>query len=203
MRLIQGIGIFNIVIGLIALLAPVKFYLTAASLFTPGITPPFTMDAIRSVTFFLILPGVVLLVNGAALVILGMKLQRVPELKAFTEKGDYIGEVKGVEMEEGQVEKIQVGEEPAEDVYEKEDVKAVDDVVLVKEEEAPSMVTSHEIVGKEVYSDAGDYYGKVDSVTLDEEGRLIEFLVTKGDSRRIIPASDILTRGTVILVRAY
>ncbi len=203
MRLVQGIGIFNIVIGLIALLAPVKFYLTATSLFTPAVSPPFTMGAIKTATFFLILPGVVLVVNGAALIVLGMKLQKVPEMKAFTEAGDYIGEVKGVEVEEGKVEKIQVGEEPEPEVYEKEQVAAVDDVVLVREEEAPPRITRHEIVGKEVYSEAGDYYGKVDSVTLDEEGNLLEFLVTRGGSQRVIPSSDILTRGTVILVRAY
>lgn len=203
MRLIQGIGIFNIVIGLIALLAPVKFYLTASSLFTPAVSPPFTMGAIKTTTFFLVLPGVVLIVNGAALIFMGMKLQRVPEMKAFTEAGDYIGEVKGVEVEEGKVEKIEVGEEPEPEVYEKEQVKAVDDVVIVKEEEAPSKVTRHEIVGKEVYSEAGDYYGKVESVTLDENGNLLEFLVTRGVSQRVIPSSDILTRGTVILVRAY
>jgi sporulation protein YlmC with PRC-barrel domain len=202
MRLVQGIGIFNIVIGLIALLAPVKFYLMASSLFTPSVSPPFSMGAIKTLTFFLFLPGVVLVVNGAALIFLGMKLQRVPEIKAFTEKGDYLGEVKGVEMEEGRMEKIQVGEEPEPEVFEKEQVSAVDDVVLVKEEEIPPEVTKHEVVGREVYSEAGEYYGKVKSVTLDEEGSLLEFLVARGDSKRIIPSTDILTRGTVILVRA-
>lgn len=203
MRLIQGIGIFNIIIGLIALIVPVKFYLTASSLFTPSVSPPFTTGAIKTITFYLVLPGVVLLVNGTALIVLGYKLQRVPEIKAFTEAGDYLGEVKSVEIEEGKVEKIEVGEEPEPEVYEKEQMAAVDDVVLVKEEKTPARITKHEIMGMEVYSEAGDYYGKVESVTLDEEGELVEFLVVRGDSKRIISSTDILTKGTVILVRAY
>jgi sporulation protein YlmC with PRC-barrel domain len=201
MRLIQGIGIFNILIGFLAFLAPVKFYLTASSLFTPSVSPPFTMGAVKTTTLFLFLPGIVLVINGIALIALGMKLQRVPEIKAFTEAGDYLGEVKGVEVEEGRVEKIEVGEEPEPEVYPKEKVAAVDDVMLVKEEKAPPM-TKHEIVGKEVYSEAGDYYGKVESVTLNEEGKLLEFLVVKGETKRILSSADILTRGTVILVKA-
>lgn len=200
MRLIQGIGIFNILMGFIAFLAPVKFYLTASNLFTPSVSPPFTMGAVKTTTLFLFLPGLVLVINGIALVALGMKLQRVPEMKAFTEVGDYVGEVRGVEVEEGRVEKIQVGEEPGPEVYPKEKVAAVDDVVLLKEESVEK--AKHEIVGKEVYSEAGEYYGKVESVTLDEEGNLLEFLVVKGREKQILSSTDILTSGTVLLVKA-
>lgn len=201
MRVIQGIGIFNVIIGLLAFLAPVKFYSTASSLFTPAVSPPFTIEAVQTTTLFLLLPGIVLIVNGAALIALGNKLQHVPEMKAFTEVGNYLGEVSGVAVEKGKIEKIEVGEEEPE-VYPKEKVAAVDDVVLVREKEAPTSLTKHEIVGKEVYSEDGEYYGKVESVALDEEGSLLEFLAVKGEAKRILSSGDILTSGTVILVKA-
>jgi sporulation protein YlmC with PRC-barrel domain len=105
-------------------------------------------------------------------------------------------------MEEGEMERVEVEGEETE-VYPKEQLTAVDDVVLVKEEEAPQgEVTRHEIVGKEVYSEEGEYYGKVESVTLDEEGNVLEFMAVKGDDKRIIASSDIASRNGVILVKA-
>lgn len=202
MKALKGIGIFNIILGFIAFIAPVKFYSLASKLFTPEVSPPFSSGAVQTTTFLLFLPGIVLVVNGFALIALGYKLQHVPEMKAFTESGDYLGEVKGVEMEEGELERVEVeGDEP--EVYSKEQVTAVDDVVLVKEEEElQGEVAQHEIVGKEVYSEEGDYYGKVESVTLDEEGNVLEFMAVRGSDKRIIASSDIASRNGVILVKA-
>ncbi|MDP6459854.1 MAG: PRC-barrel domain-containing protein, partial [Candidatus Hydrothermarchaeota archaeon] len=63
-------------------------------------------------------------------------------------------------------------------------------------------VTQHEIVGKEVYGVEGEYYGKVESVTLDEEGNVLEVMAVRGGDKRIIASSDIASRNGVILVKA-
>lgn len=202
MKAIKAIGIFNVVLGFIAFVAPLKFYSVASKLFTPEVSPPFSLGAVQTTTLFLFIPGVFLVVNGVALIALGYKLQHVPMMRAYRESGDYLGEVKGVEMEEGEVEKVEVGEEEPE-IYTKEQVSAVDDVVLVKgDAEQPAGVTQHEIVGKEVYSEAGEYYGKVESVTLDEEGNVLEFMAVRGGDKRIIASSDITSGNGVILVKA-
>lgn len=201
MKVLKGIGIFNIIVGFIAFIAPVKFYSVASKLFTPEVSPPFAFGAVQTTTLFLFIPGIVLVVNGFALIALGYKLQHVPEMKAFTESGGYLGEVKGIEMGGGGMEKVEIGDDEPE-VYPKEQVTAVDDVVLVKAEDEPQVeVAQHEIVGKEVYSQEGEYYGKVESVTLDEEGNVLEFMAIRGSDKRIIASSDIASRNGVILVK--
>ena len=203
MKALKGIGIFNIILGVIAFIAPLKFYSIASKLFTPETSPPFSIGAVQTTTSLLFIPGIVLVVNGFALIVLGYKLQHVPEIKAFTESGGYLGEVKGVGMEKGELESVEVGGEEHE-VYSKEQMTAVDDVVLVKEEkeEPQGEVTQHEIVGKEVYGVEGEYYGKIESVTLDEKGNVLEFMAVRGSDRKVIASSDIASRNGVILVKA-
>jgi sporulation protein YlmC with PRC-barrel domain len=197
MRSIQVIGIVNILIGIVWFSAPVKFYSAAMKLFTPEISPPFGVGAVQTVTFLLLLPAFILILNGVALLALGIKLERVPELKAFSEAGEYIGRLKGVEIEEGEVERFEVEEQ----VLEKEDVVAVDDVLLIKErEEFKGPAERHEFVGKEVYTKKGEYLGKVESVTLDKEGNATEFVTVKGDKRRVLQASDVDSSNDVIII---
>ena len=90
MKTLKTIGIFNIVIGIIAFIAPVKFYSIASKLFIPEVSPPFSFDAVQTTTFLLFIPGIVLVINGIALIAMGYKLEHVPEMKAYSESGGYL-----------------------------------------------------------------------------------------------------------------
>ncbi len=201
MRSIQIIGIINIIIGIIALFGVWKFYSAANELFTPDVSPPFGPGAIKTAAFYFSIPGFILILNGAALYAIGSKLRNVPEFKAFSETGVYMGRLKGVEVEEGEVERFEVeGKETK--VLQKDDLTAVDDVALIKGHEGDgSGKVRHELVGKEVYTKRGDYYGKVESVTLDKNGDIMEFLALKGGERKIIKHSDIESGNGVIIVK--
>jgi sporulation protein YlmC with PRC-barrel domain len=204
MRVIQGIGVLNVLLGLFALIAPIKFYRFATGLFTPEVSPPFGMGAIHEVTFLLFIPGMVLLTNGIALILLGQKLERVPELKAYTETGEYLGRVKGVEMEHGEVEEFEIVDDKTSVELEKEDVSAMDHVVLVKDEAAREAIpfgSRHEFVGMEVYTLLGAYWGKVESVILGPDGGVDELVAVKGTDRRIIKMKDVDSTDEIILVR--
>lgn len=74
MLLIRAVGVFNVVVGVVALLAPVKFYQFAMDIFTPDVSPPFSQGAVVSVTLYLLLPALVLIANGAALIALSYYL---------------------------------------------------------------------------------------------------------------------------------
>tara|TARA_B100000315_G_C14572933_1_gene586513 strand:+ start:1403 stop:2017 length:615 start_codon:yes stop_codon:yes gene_type:complete len=201
MKILKTIGIFNIIIGIIAFIAPVKFYSIASKLFIPEVSPPFSFDAVQTTTFLLFIPGIMLVINGIALIAMGYKLEHVPEMKAYSESGDYLGKVKGVEVDSGELEKVEIeGEEVG--IYKKENMTAVDDVVLIKEDEKNinEDVKQHGIVGKEVYDESGVYYGKIESVTLDEQDKLLEFMTIRGNTRTIINSSEISSSNGVILV---
>ncbi|MFQ5815483.1 MAG: PRC-barrel domain-containing protein [Candidatus Hydrothermarchaeaceae archaeon] len=201
MRAVRGIGILNILLGLIALYLPVKFYSFASNLFTPEVSPPFSLGAIKVLTAFLFLPSIVLVSTGIALVTLGLKLERVPEYKAFSEAGEYLGRLKGVELEEGEVEKFDLGEGEKEEVLPGEQIVAMDDVVIVKKPEVEIGGVRHEFVEKEVYNEFGEYLGKVESVTLDKQGDLVEFLAVRGEARKVIDNEDIDSSNGVIIVK--
>ncbi len=205
MKSIQGIGIFNIILGLLALWLPIKFYSFAASLFTPEVSPPFSLEMIKALTIFLFLPAAVLVVNGLALITLALKLERVPELKAFSEAGEYIGRLKGVEMEGGEVEMFDIegGKDGEKEVLSGDQFTAVDDVVIVKKKSAKKIGgVRHEFIGKEVYNEFGEYLGKVESVTQDKEGGLVEFLAVRGVDRKLVKAADIDSSNGVIIVKS-
>jgi sporulation protein YlmC with PRC-barrel domain len=198
MKSVEGIGILNIFFGLIALYLPIKFYSFASSLFTPEVSPPFSLGAIKLLTAFLFLPSLVLVINGIALLTLGLKLEKVPEYRAFSEAGEYLGRLKGVEMKEGEVEKFDIGEE---EVLPGERIVAMDDVVIVKKPEVEIGGVRHEFVEKEVYNEFGEYLGKVESVTLDKQGEIVDFLAVRGNTRRVIKAEDIDSSDGVIIVK--
>ncbi len=203
MRSIRIIGIINIIVGIIALLGVLKFYSAASSLFTSEVSPPFGPGAIKTAAFYFAIPGFILILNGAALYALGSKLSRVPEFKAFSKTGEYMGRLKGVEIEEGVVDRFEVeGEGRETKILQKEDLTAVDDVVLIKGDEGDgSGKVRHELVGKEVYTKRGGYYGKVESVTLDGNGDIVEFLALKGMRRKIVKYSDVESGNGVIIVK--
>lgn len=201
MRVIQTIGVVNIFIGVVWLLAPMKFYSAAMELFTPDVSPPFGASAVHTVTFLLLLPAVVFILNGIAIVFVGLKVGRLAELRVFKETGEYVGLVESLEERNGDIERFLVGDE--EEIKEKDDILAMDDVILLKEDiEIGSPGGSrHEFVGREVYDTKGEYFGRVESVTLDESQNLTEFLVLRGENRRIIKTEDIESSNDVIIVK--
>ena len=195
MKVVRAVGVLNLILGFVALLAPVKFYTFAMKLFTPDVSPPFGTGAIRMTAFVLLLPGLVLIANGAALLYLSYALEAAPRSAAPATR-EYLRRLR---KEEG------LG------WSEKEEFELPGDEAREELEETPGLALSqggeyirlrHEMIGKEVYDRKGNYYGKVVSVTLSEEGEVREFLVRRRDKRRVFSAEDIESNNGVILVRA-
>ncbi len=199
MRLIQLIGLINIGVGAVAFSVPLEFSSSARILFTSAVPPPFTMDAIQTLTYLLFIPGAILVLNGVALLLLGTKIRGVAELKVFSEAGEFMGRVKGVEVKEGKAEKLEL--EGREEVLPREELSAAGEVLIAKEERAEGKVR-HEFVGKEVYTQLGEYLGKVESVFLDDKGDAIDFTVVRGENRKIIKFSDVDATDGAIIVKS-
>jgi|Deesub1362A_J573_1020465.scaffolds.fasta_scaffold00115_56 sporulation protein YlmC with PRC-barrel domain len=198
MRSIQVVGVINGILGVIWLIVPLKFYSISMKLFTPEVSPPFDIGAVRTLTFFMLFPSIILFLNGGALFALGKKMERVPEIKVFSESGKYIGMLKGVEIEEGEVEKFEIEDK----ILDKDEVIAVDDVVIVKEEEPVEHERRHEFIGKEVYTKKGIYLGKVDNVNVDSEGKVLEFTASRGSKKKVFREEDIETSNDVIILKS-
>ncbi len=201
MRAVEGVGILNIGLGLIALYLPVKFYSFASGLFTPEVAPPFSLGAVKVLTVFLFLPTVILIVNGIAMLSLGLKLEKVPEYMAFSEAGEYMGRLKDVNIEEGEVESFDLDEKGEETSHTKDDLLAVDDVMIVKEPQVEIGGVRHEFVNKEVYNGFGEYLGKVVEVTLDKDQEVISLLAMRGETEKVIKGDDIESSNGVIIVK--
>lgn len=201
MRIIQTIGVLNVFIGVIWLLAPMKFYSAAMALFTPDVSPPFDASAVHTVTFLLLLPAFIFILNGIAIVFIGLKFERVAELKVFKPTGEYVGLVDGLEEKNGDIEKFLIGGE--EEIKEKDDILAMDDVILLKDDLVNESLEGrrHEFVGMEVYDRRGGYFGRVEFVTLDESQNVTEFLVLRGENKRIVKPEDIESSNDVIIVK--
>ncbi len=201
MRIIQTIGVLNVFIGVIWLLAPMKFYSAAMALFTPDVSPPFDASAVHTVTFLLLLPAFIFILNGIAIVFIGLKFERVAELKVFKPTGEYVGRVESLEEKNGDIEKFLIGGE--EEIKEKDDILAMDDVILLKDDLVNESLEGrrHEFVGMEVYDRRGGYFGRVEFVTLDESQNVTEFLVLRGENKRIVKPEDIESSNDVIIVK--
>jgi sporulation protein YlmC with PRC-barrel domain len=201
MRLFQTIGVLNILIGTVWLLAPMKFYSAAMELFTPEVSPPFDAGAVHTVTFLLLLPAFIFILNGITIMSMGLRFDRVPELRVFRETGEYVGRVGGIEERNGDIERFLVGDD--EEVKEKDDILAMDDVVIIKDdiESGISAGMQHEFMGMEVYNKKGEYFGIVESVSLDENQNVAEFLVLRGENKRILKAEDVESQNDVIIVK--
>ncbi len=201
MRLFQTIGVLNILIGGIWLLAPIKFYSAAMELFTPEVSPPFDAGAVHTVTFLLLLPAFIFILNGITIMFMGLKFDRVPELRVFRETGEYVGRVGGIEERSGDIGRFLVGDD--EEVKEKDDILAMDDVIIIKDdiESGTSEGIRHEFIGMEAYNKKGEYFGMVESVSLDENQNVTEFLVLRGENKRIIKAEDVESQNDVIIIK--
>lgn len=199
MKLFQTIGAVNIFIGVIWLLAPVKFYSAAMALFTPDVSPPFDAGAVHAVTFLLLLPAFIFMLNGITIVFMGLKFDRVPELKVFRETGEYVGRVDGLEEKNGDIERFVLDSD--EEIKEKDDILAMDDVIILKDDVGSTGGRKHEFAGMEVYDTKGEYFGRVESVTLDENQNATEFLVMRGEDKKIFKTEDIESDTDVLIVK--
>ena len=193
MKVVRAVGVLNLLLGLVALLAPVKFYSFAMRLFTPDVSPPFGVDAIQLTTLMLFIPSLVLIANGAALLFLSYRLETSTKV-ASSPTREYL---KRLSEEEG----LKLGEGEEFELFEeaKEELEETPGYALSQGEEYVKV--RHEMIGKEVYDRRGNYYGRVISVTLDEEGDVREFLVKRGDRKRVFSSEDVETNNGVILVR--
>ena len=205
MKIFQTIGAVNIFIGVVWLMAPLKFYSAAMALFTPEISPPFDTGAVTTVTLLLLLPALLFILNGVTIMVMGERFDRVPELRVFKESGAYVGRVEALEEINGEIEKFLVDGD--EDIRGKEDILAMDDVIIVKDEvddieSVSSGRVRHGYIGTEVYNKKGEYFGIVESVSLDENQNITEFLVLRGDSKKIIRAADVESDDDVIIIKS-
>ncbi len=168
--LIRVVGAMNIAVGVISLIAPAKFYSFAMKLFTPDVAPPFSQSAIHVTTLFLLLPSFVLIANGIALIAVSYYLE-----------GPVKAPVVIRESEESFVEDLEEQAGYSLESFESSEVR-------------------HEYIGMEVYDRRGNYYGKVEDVTLDNDGRLIEFYARRGSNKNRFRADEIERADEVILV---
>ncbi|WP_456475709.1 PRC-barrel domain-containing protein [Candidatus Pyrohabitans sp.] len=195
MKVVRAVGVLNLLFGLVALLAPVKFYSFAMRLFTPDVSPPFGVGAIQLTTLMLFIPSLVLIANGAALLFLSYRLE-TPAKAASSPTREYLkrlSEEEGLKLsDEGEEFELFEGEA-------KEELEETPGYALSQGEEYVKV--RHEMIGKEVYDKRGNYYGRVISVTLGEEGDVREFLVKRGDRKRVFSSEDVEANDGVILVR--
>ncbi len=204
MRIFQTIGAVNIFIGVVWLMAPLKFYSAAMALFTPEVSPPFDTGAVTTVTFLLLLPAILFILNGATIVFMGQRFDLVPELRVFKDSGEYVGRVEALEELDGEIERFLV--EGDDEVKEKDDILAMDDVMIVKDDLGPEIPISegvrHTYIGTEVYNKKGEYFGIVESVSLDENQEITEFLVMRGETKKVIKATDVESDNDVIIIKS-
>lgn len=197
MRLIRVIGAVNVILGVVFSIIPIQFYRMIKTVLTPSIQPPFGWGAIWTVALLLWIPTLGLIISGVALILIDEKLIKVPEYDVYTGTGKFLGSIRKVKAPEGVAESFIVDEEEGEEEILDEDVLAGDDVVLVKEDRT----RRHSAVGKEVYTERGDFLGYVKDVALGPEGGLIEINVRKGEFKTTVKKSDILSIDTIILVK--
>jgi len=197
MRVIRIIGILNVVLGVAFAFVPLKFFSLVRAVFSSSIQPPFGWGAVWTVTLLLWIPSISLIISGAALILIEEKLVKVPEYDVYTETGRFLGRVKKVKAPDGTVESFVVDEEEGEEVVLTEDVLAGDDVVLVKEERTKR----HSLIGKEVYTEKGEFLGYVKEVILDSDDDVKEIEVGRGEFNTTVNKEDIISTDRVVLVK--
>lgn len=177
MKKITKIAIANAVIGVMAIILPLDFYSSINDVFSSVSPPPFEHALLLKFVLILSLPSIVFIVNAIALLALGDAVEaerkRVVRRAIAAEKPGY-GEVEERLKEE-------IPEEGREELN------------IVFEEKSN--------VGKEVYSDIGEFLGIV-SEEIKYEGKLYAIKVKKKDRESEIPEERIESIGEVIIVRA-
>jgi sporulation protein YlmC with PRC-barrel domain len=192
MRQLRAIIVISIVVGVISLTIPLRFYGVMSSIFGTLTPAPFNFTVVRTLTIVLALPAVTLILMGIALYYVVEKLEKVAELEVIRESGEALGRLKKVRVEDEKVESF-VTEKDRE--IDKEDVLAIDDTVIVK-------LPENEFEEKEVYSDAGEFLGYVKDVKSDAYGDVAALEVKKKDKTLEIPIEDVLNVDKIVIVKA-
>lgn len=126
---------------------------------------------------FMFLPALVILINGAAIIYFSSGMGGAKGLERISEAKQALGVS----------DKKEFGPTPA----------------AAKVDSTPAYKTRHELIGLEVYDNRGEFYGKVKSVTLDNQGDVFEFLTERMGTRTIHMYSDLDTVGNVIMINHH
>ncbi|MFQ5975856.1 MAG: PRC-barrel domain-containing protein [Candidatus Hydrothermarchaeales archaeon] len=197
MRVIRTIGIANVILGVIFAIVPIQFFKMVRTVFSPPIQPPFGWGTVWTIAILLWIPTLALIISGAALILVEDNFVKVPKYDVFTDTGKFLGRVKGVKAPEGVTESFVVDEEEGEEEILKEDVIAEDEVLIVKEERTKK----HSALGKEVYTEVGEFLGYVKDVKLDPQEDIEEIEVRRGEISTTVKKDDIISIDRVILVK--
>jgi sporulation protein YlmC with PRC-barrel domain len=191
MRQLRAIVAVSIILGVISLSIPLRFYGIMSGIYDSLTPPPFNFAVVRTFTFVFALPAITLILMGIALYYVVEKLERVAELEVITKRGAGVGRLKKIRLEEDEVESIVVegGRE-----IEKEDVVAVDDTIIVK-------TSAGEFEGKEVYTEVGEFLGYVKNVKVDENEEPVTLEVEKKDKKVDRSVDDVISADMVVIVK--
>ncbi|MFQ5800340.1 MAG: PRC-barrel domain-containing protein [Candidatus Hydrothermarchaeales archaeon] len=191
MRQLRAIIVVSILLGIISLSIPLRFYGVMSSIFGSLTPPPFDFAVVRTFTFVFALPAITLILMGIALYYVMEKLEKVAELEVIRESGEVMGHLKKVRVEEGEVESFVVDEGKE---IGKEDILAVDDTIIVK-------MPENEFEGKEVYTEVGEFLGYVKDVKVDENEEPVSIEVEKKDKKIEINVRDVVSTENVVIVK--
>ena len=161
MWLIRLVGALDVVVGVLTFLIPMRIY------------------------NLLYLPAVLLILNGAALLYLGLE----PEGERET----------AMSVPRGGKARPPMPQRPAARPAAPPPVKVVARIGGGVGKVFPRKW--QELVGKEVYDQTGRHHGRVESVSLDEEGNLRSFKVVKGEMEATISGRDIESSKGIVLLR--
>jgi sporulation protein YlmC with PRC-barrel domain len=191
MRQLRAIIVISILLGLISLTIPIRFYGTMSSIFGTLAPKPFNFAVVRTLTFVFALPAITLILMGIAIYYIVERLDRMAELEVIRESGEVLGHVKKVRVEDEGLETL-VTERDRE--IEKDDILAIDDAVIVR-------LPENEYVEKEVYSERGEFLGYVKNVESDVSGEVAALVVKKKDKKIVINVADVLNVEKIIIVK--
>jgi sporulation protein YlmC with PRC-barrel domain len=192
MKQLRAIIAISILLGILSLSIPLKFYGVMSGIFGSLDPAPFNFSVVRTFTIVFALPAITLILMGIALYYVVIRLEKMPELEVIRESGEFMGTVKKVMVDEGEVESFVLDEDKE---VETEDVLAVDDTIIVK---APE----NEFDEKEVYSEVGEFIGVVTGFKTDELGEITSLDVVKGETKKSVAVGDVLSTENVVIIKA-
>ena len=181
MKKITKIAIANAIIGVLAIILPLDFYSSIRDVFSTVSPPPFEHVLLLKFVLILSLPSIVFIVNAIALLVV--------EDAIIAERRKILRKRLSAEEESMQIESGEVLEEaPEKEIEEKKE-----ELNIVFEEKSN--------IGKEVYSDIGEFLGNV-TEEVKYENKLYAIKVRKKDKETEIPKERIESIGEVIIVKA-
>jgi sporulation protein YlmC with PRC-barrel domain len=124
-----------------------------------------------------------------------LRHDQVTETRVVEKSGEYAGKVGPFEEKIEGIEGFSVAGERG--ITNKDGEFAKDDI-----ENKIFKDTRHKFVGMEVYNKKGEYFGKVKSVSLNENQDVTEFIVSRRKKEKIFKAEDIESYDDVIIIKS-